>query len=294
MKNKRYFKIGVFLGFVLFGCCVGLYWMCNRIEQLPWGVQVWLYSHFESLIPEHTLSPKNNIKHFAKALAERDVSALAQHIVFPFEREYPLPPIETIEEFIAAIPELFKEEDIKGMQDVDEWDKVGWRGYMYKNGVVWLSEDFLLTAAGGLFGTEKEHVKWSDCVKNEIASLHPSLRVGVVRPLLSFITEDGVWRGRIDKMESRTEDDEFVYRLAAYKACTPITAKADVLVMCKNKIEGSACNEYFVTKDSIEDSEYMLSINRAGHIDDAEMDFRYPGMNADGERAGRAKPWVWK
>ena len=119
-----------------------------------------VYEYFPSLIPERYLSPENNIKHFVKALAERDADALKEHVGFPFKREYPLHPIKTIEEFVAAIPQLFEEEDIKGMQDIDEWESVGWRGYMYKNGLVWLSEDFCLTAAGGWRGSEKEHELW--------------------------------------------------------------------------------------------------------------------------------------
>jgi hypothetical protein len=303
MENRRIFKIGVYVGIALLVCALGLCWALKNVDQLPVGARDWVfsntlctrvYAHFPSLIPERYLDPKNNIKHFAEALAKRDVDALKEHIVFPFERKYPLPPIETIEEFVAAIPRLFEEDDIKGMQDIDAWEKMGWRGYMYKNGLVWLSDDFCLTGAGGCWGTEKEHELWLKCVKKEIASLHQSLQEGVSRPLLSFITEDGAWRGRIDVMESKSEDDEYIYRLAAYKAGTPITAKPDLVVMCKNKVEGSACNEYFISKGIINDSDYIFSINRAGHIDDAEMDFRYPGMNVGDERASHAKSWVWK
>lgn len=303
MKINRFCKWIAWIGVALLVCVLGLCWALKNVDQLPVGARDWVfsntlcvrvYAYFPSLIPERYLDPKNNIKLFAEALAERDADALKEHIVFPFKREYPLPPIKTIEEFVAAIPQLFEEEDIKGMQDIDEWEGVGWRGYMYKNGLVWLSEDFCLTGAGDCCGTEKEHELWLKCVKKEIASLHQSLQEGVSRPLLSFITEDGAWRGRIDVMESKSEDDEYIYRLAAYKAGTPITAKPDLVVMCKNKVEGSACNEYFISKGIINDSDYIFSINRAGHIDDAEMDFRYPGMNVGDERASRAKSWVWK
>ena len=242
-----------------------------------------------SMVPERFRSAENSIQHFVKALAERDADALKEHVGFPFKREYPLPPIKTIEEFVAAIPQLFEEEDIKGMQDIDEWERVGWRGYMYKNGLVWLSEDFSLTAAGGWRGTEKEHELWLECVKKEIASLHPSLRDGVLRPILSFITEDGAWRGRIDQLECK-DDDKDVYRLAVYKAGTPIADKPDAVVLCDLKVEGSACNEYYIGRDP----RYSLDVNNAGPEDSPEFTFNCPEIDKEDECASRAESCEWK
>lgn len=270
-------------------CCVVCCRIRDCIELLPWPARFWVYSHFMSMVPERFRSAENSIQHFVKALAERDADALKEHVGFPFKREYPLPPIKTIEEFVAAIPQLFEEEDIKGMQDIDEWESVGWRGYMYKNGLVWLSEDFSLTAAGGWRGTWKEHELWLECVKKEIASLHPSLRDGVVRPILSFMTEDGAWRGRIDQMESK-DNDKDVYRLAVYKAGTPIADKPDAVVLCDLKVEGSACNEYYIGRDS----RYSLDVNNAGPEDSSEFTFNCPEIDKEDECASRAKSCEWK
>ena len=241
------------------------------------------------MVPERFRSAENSIQHFVKALAERDADALKEHVGFPFKREYPLPPIKTIEEFVAAIPQLFEEEDIKGMQDIDEWESVGWRGYMYKNGLVWLSEDFSLTAAGGWRGTWEEHELWLECVKKEIGSLHPSLRDGILRPILSFMTEDGAWRGRIDQMECK-DNDKDVYRLAVYKAGTPITDKPDAVVLCDLKVEGSACNEYYIGRDA----RYSLDVNNAGPEDSPEFTFNCPEIDKEDECASRAKSCEWK
>ena len=270
-------------------CCVVCCRIRDCIELLPWPARFWVYSHFMSMVPERFRSAENSIQHFVKALAERDADALKEHVGFPFKREYPLPPIKTIEEFVAAIPQLFEEEDIKGMQDIDEWESVGWRGYMYKNGLVWLSEDFCLTAAGGWRGTEKEHELWLECVKKEIASLHPSLRDGILRPILSFITEDGAWRGRIDQMESK-DNDKDVYRLAVYKAGTPIVDKPDAVVLCDLKVEGSACNEYYIGRDA----RYSLDVNNAGPEDSPEFTFNCPEIDKEDECASRAKSCEWK
>ena len=270
-------------------CCVVCCRIRDCIELLPWPARFWVYSHFMSMVPERFRSAENSIQHFVKALAERDADALKEHVGFPFKREYPLPPIKTIEEFVAAIPQLFEEEDIKGMQDIDEWESVGWRGYMYKNGLVWLSEDFCLTAAGGWRGTEKEHELWLECVKKEIASLHPSLRDGVLRPILSFMTEDGAWRGRIDQLECK-DDDKDVYRLAVYKAGTPIADKPDAVVLCDLKVEGSACNEYYIGRDP----RYSLDVNNAGPEDSPEFTFNCPEIDKEDECASRAKSCEWK
>ena len=270
-------------------CCVVCCRIRDCIELLPWPARFWVYSHFMSMVPERFRSAENSIQHFVKALAGRDADALKEHIGFPFKREYPLPPIKTIEEFVAAIPQLFEEEDIKGMQDIDEWESVGWRGYMYKNGLVWLSEDFSLTAAGGWRGSEKEHELWLECVKKEIAALHPSLRDGVVRPILSFMTEDGAWRGRIDQMECK-DNDKAVYRLTVYKAGTPIADKPDAVVLCDLKVEGSACNEYYIGRDA----RYSLDVNNAGPEDSSEFTFSCPEIDKEDECASRAKSCEWK
>ena len=270
-------------------CCVVCCRIRDCIELLPWPARFWVYSHFMSMVPERFRSAENSIQHFVKALAERDADALEEHVGFPFKRDYPLPPIKTIEEFVAAIPQLFEEEDIKGMQDIDEWESVGWRGYMYKNGLVWLSEDFSLTAAGGWRGTEKEHELWLECVKKEIAALHPSLRDGVVRPILSFMTEDGAWRGRIDQMECK-DNDKAVYRLTVYKAGTPIADKPDAVVLCDLKVEGSACNEYYIGRDA----RYSLDVNNAGPEDSPEFTFNCPEIDKEDECASRAKSCEWK
>ena len=259
------------------------------IELLPWPARFWVYSHFMSMVPERFRSAENSIQHFVKALAERDADALKEHVGFPFKRDYPLPPIKTIEEFVAAIPQLFEEEDIKGMQDIDEWASVGWRGYMYKYGLVWLSEDFSLTAAGGWRGTWEEHELWLECVKKEIASLHPSLRDGILRPILSFMTEDGAWRGRIDQMESK-DNDKDVYRLAVYKSGTPIADKPDAVVLCDLKVEGSACNEYYIGRDA----RYSLDVINAGPEDSPEFSFNCPEIDKEDECASRAKSCEWK
>ena len=298
MKINRFCIWMAWIGVALLVCVLGLCLVLKNVDQLPVGVRDWVfsntlcvrvYAHFQSLIPERYLDPKNNIKHFAEALAERDADALKEHVGFPFKREYPLPPIKTIEEFVAAIPQLFEEEDIKGMQDIDEWESVGWRGYMYKNGLVWLSEDFCLTGAGDCFGTEKEHKLWLKCVKKEIASLHPSLRDGVLRPILSFMTEDGAWRGRIDQMEIK-DNDKDVYRLAVYKAGTPIADKPDAVVLCDLKVEGSACNEYYIGRDP----RYSLDVNNAGPEDSPEFTFSCPEIDKEDECASRAKSCEWK
>ena len=298
MKINRFCKWMAWIGVALLVCVLGLCWALKNVDQLPVGARDWVfsntlcvrvYAHFPSLIPARYLDPKNNIKHFVKALAERDADALKEHIVFPFKREYPLPPIETIEEFIAAIPRLFEEEDIKGMHDIDAWESVGWRGYMYRDGLAWLSEDFCLTGAGGCCGTEKEHELWLKCVKKEIASLHPSLRDGVLRPILSFMTEDGAWRGRIDQMEIK-DNDKDVYRLTVYKAGTPIADKPDAVVLCDLKVEGSACNEYYIGRDP----RYSLDVNNAGPEDSPEFTFNCPEIDKEDECASRAKSCEWK
>ena len=92
MKTKRFGKWVMWICVVLCVCVLGLCWMLKNVDRLPVAARIWffsnthfarVYEYFPSLIPERYLSPENNIKHFVKALAERDADALKEHVGSP-------------------------------------------------------------------------------------------------------------------------------------------------------------------------------------------------------------------
>ena len=139
-----------------------------------------------------------SIRHFVKALADGDAKALAEHVQLPFERRYPIPKIKTMDEFVAATPSLLGEDAVKRLSESSafrNWSQMGGQGYMHDAVGIWVTDDTPVRLEAITDLTPPEAALWEDCAQREIASLHPSLREGVARPILSFVTEDGTFRG---------------------------------------------------------------------------------------------------
>ena len=239
-----------------------------------------------------------SIRHFVKALADGDAKALAEHVQLPFERRYPIPKIKTMDEFVAAIPSLLGEDAVKRLSDSSafrNWSQMGSHGYMHDSVGIWVTDDTPVRLESITDMTPAETALWEECAKCEIVSLHPSLREGVARPILSFVTEDGVFRGRIDlmgeKLDARASvPDAYKYRLAIYKAGSDITAAPDKIVMCKYGHEGSPGHDSYTS----EDEQYQVTVNYCGPLDFAEMDFYRPGIAEGDDKASRAKSCEWR
>lgn len=85
---------------------------------------------------------KDNIRRVARALATRDKKALAKMIMYPMWEPYPIKNIENEQEFIQNFDCLVTK-DISEKVDTTSlfgWERVGWRGIMYDNGMIWLGD----------------------------------------------------------------------------------------------------------------------------------------------------------
>ncbi len=239
-----------------------------------------------------------SIRHFVNALADGDAKALAEHVQLPFERRYPIPKIKTMDEFVAAIPSLLGEDAVKRLSESSafrNWDQMGSYGYMHDAVGIWVTDDTPVRLEAITDLTPAEAALWEEHAAREIASLHPSLREGVSRPILSFVTEDGAFRGRIDllgeKLDARASEPEaYKYRLAIYKAGRDITSAPDKIVMCKHGHEGSPGYDSYTS----EDGQYQVTVNHCGPLDFAELDFYRPGIAEDDDKASRAKSCEWR
>lgn len=244
------------------------------VVALVWWLGLQFYYH---------CIPPGSVIHFAKAMESRDADALAAHVDLPFALKYPIPRVKTMEEFVAAIPLMADEETLEEMLDGDKWESVGWRGYHHRRSGAWMTEDVpsKLTAFNGL--SDAGEAYWKECVKRELESLHPSLREGIDTMEFSFKTKDGAWFVRIDSLKEMFEgeippsSDRQKYRMAVYRRGTPLTAKPDAVVICREFCEGSACNTYY----SGVDSKFALIECNAGQLEDLGLWFYYP--SADGK-----------
>ncbi len=243
------------------------------------------------------INPVNwSIRHFVKALVAGDAAALAEHVILPFERQYPIPKINTMDEFVAAIPSLLGKDAVKRLSDSSafrDWSQIG-AGYGHDSVGIWVTDDMPVQLEAITELTPAEAALWEECAKREVASLHSSLRDGVARPILSFVTEDTAFRGRIDllgeKLDVRASEAGFKYRLAIYKAGNAITNAPDKIVMCKYGHDGSPGYDSYTS----EDEQYQVTVNYCGPLDFAEMDFYRPGIAEDDDKAHRAKSCEWK
>ena len=286
MKLRRIFAVIVCIVLISVGTVAGIaalvyYGRCD--------VPAWVVPYLNPV--------RWSIRHFVNALVDGDAKALAEHVQLPFERRYPIPKIKTMEEFVAAIPSLLGEDAVRRLSQSSafrDWGQVG-GSYEHDSVGIWVTDDTPTCLESITELTPAETALWEECVKREIARLHPSLREGVARPILRFVTEDGAFRGRIDlmgeKLDARASvPDAYKYRLAIYKAGSNITAAPDKIVMCKYGHEGSPGYDSYTS----EDEKYQVTVNYCGPEDFAEMDFYRPGIAEDDDKASRAKSCEWR
>jgi len=70
-------------------------------------------------------------------------------IKFPLQRDYPLKPIQNKQSCLKRFDEVFDNaflEEITQCNLQDDWQEVGWRGIMFKNGSLWLDFDYKIIA----------------------------------------------------------------------------------------------------------------------------------------------------
>ena len=64
---------------------------------------------------------------------------------YPFERQYPIPPVKNKEEFVARYNEMFDEHLKNKIIHSDasrNWESVGFHGIAFDNGSVWIGYNF--------------------------------------------------------------------------------------------------------------------------------------------------------
>lgn len=76
---------------------------------------------------------------FQQALKDDDKKAVANLIYYPLEREYPLPPIKTADDFVSHWGEYFDANITKEILAVKP-EQIGWRGVQLVHGLVWFKD----------------------------------------------------------------------------------------------------------------------------------------------------------
>ncbi|WP_024601908.1 hypothetical protein [Pseudoalteromonas sp. TB41] len=165
-----------YLNYILF--CLSLFFTSNTfaLEQ----------KYHESVLP------------VIAAFKTHDKTAIAAHIRYPLKRQYPLPDIKNEAELIERFDEVFDDKlaAVIASSNIDtDWDKVGWRGIMLNNGVMWVDTDGKVIAVNTQNITEQAHAE--KLIAQDKQSLHSSIKT-FQKPILDWKTAN--YRVRIDDL----------------------------------------------------------------------------------------------
>jgi len=181
------------------------------------------------------------IRNFIETIKTKNKDKIANQVIFPLEREYPIPEIKNKNEFIKRFNEIFDNKlinDIVNSKIKKDWSEMGWRGIMLLNGEVWLNYEGELIAVNYQSKVEKKNLE--ELINTEKNSLHESLR-NFKRPIC--ILETSKYRIRIDDMGNEK------YRYASWKLQQNKNDKPElVLQNGEFQADGSGGNHSYIFK----------------------------------------------
>jgi len=201
---------------------------------------------------------ESTVKKFVEVIGKKDRKAIANLVAYPLHRKVPLSSINTPSQFLEVFDEVLDEALLKAISTSnisDDWAEVGWRGIMFKNGVLWLDENGKITGIN--YQTEKAMRKRDILIEADKRNLHSSLQK-LLEPILEWRTKD--FRIRID----RITDDK--YRYAVWPAQKEPSEKPD-LVLNNGKVifDGSGGNHHYDFKNGA--YLYRCLVNEIGASD---------------------------
>ncbi len=156
-----------------------------------------------SLSRSQNLTEKNMeaIKSIIQYTKTNNVEKLKTLVLYPLEREFPIPNIQNEEEFVKRYEEVF-DPHFKNLlihSNINsDWSIVGWRGIMFNRGMMWLEEqDGKIRSIN--YQSQFEYNSRLDLIEKDKKSLHKSIR-DFESPVLHFKTDS--YRVRIDKLKN--------------------------------------------------------------------------------------------
>jgi hypothetical protein len=192
-----------------------------------------------------------------------DKEAIAERMVFPFRRFYPIPDIKNKTEFIERFDELFDltfKNEILASKPESDWSEVGWRGIMLNRGSLWMNTEGKIYAINNQ--TDAEQKIFLEYCNIDKLKLHPSL-LAFKKPLV--IIETAKFRIRIDELENGD------YRYASWAISKEMKELPD-LVILKGKVEfsGTGGNHSYTFNNGL--YTYICSIYVIGSSETPDSD----------------------
>jgi hypothetical protein len=184
------------------------------------------------------------VSNFIYGIKNDKKESIANIVIYPFERDYPIPNIKNKQEFIKRFDDIFddslKQIIIKSNPATD-WSDMGWRGIMLFNGEVWL--DFDGSLSGVNYKSRSESKLQAKLIENEKRNIYSSLS-HYLRPIC--ILETSTYRIRIDDLGNEN------YRYACWSISKSQKDKPDLILEGgEYSPDGSGGNHSFQFKNAV-------------------------------------------
>lgn len=214
---------------------------------------------------------------FVACIKSQNKEKLAEMIVYPLSRKYPLPGIKDKEDLINRYDEVFDRELIKvisGSNLKTDWDAIGWRGITLQlpSGSVWLNDEGKLIALN--YQSVAERNRREALINAEKAGLHTSVKT-FKEPVL--ILKTAKYKIRIDDMGDQN------YRYASWPLESSMGDQPELIVTNGQRIpEGSGYNCRYDFQDGDYRYECLIinDIKKASHLSVYKGDLKILAVTA--------------
>ena len=206
----------------------------------------------------------NAVKTYINHVKYNNIDSLKTLVIYPLDREFPLPDIKNETEFKKRYNQIFDDtlkNNITESNLKTDWRTVGWRGIMLNNGSLWLDYDGKLIAVN--YESSQEQKKRKDLIAKDKKFIHKSLAKFKTSVLL-FETKD--YRIRIDDMGNDT------YRYASWPIDAEINTKPALIIENGNIIfDGNGGNHRYIFTNGIYKFECSITVVGENDYDEADL-----------------------
>ncbi|MCR8709885.1 hypothetical protein [Aliarcobacter butzleri] len=198
-------------------------------------------------------SQTDNIQKIIKAFQENNIEYISNNLVeYPLTRQYPIPNIKDKENFKQRFNEIFDKKILETINNskIEDWERMGGKGFMLGNGVIWLDYDTNKIIAINYQSDFEKRLR-EDLIREEKEQLDSSIKE-FIEPTYKIKTKNFLIR--IDKIDGSK------YRYSSWKIGKSESSKPD-LVLSNGKIDfsGSGGNRFFTFSNK--NYKYMVYID---------------------------------
>jgi hypothetical protein len=188
------------------------------------------------------------VSKFLDSFKKNDRNKISNMIYYPFQRKYPIPPINNKKEFLNRFDEVFDKKTTVLIKNssLKDWDEISWRGIALNNGDVWINFEGKVYAIPNLSDVEKS--KRKNLIQKEKDSIHKSLRT-FQEPIMQFKTKN--YFVRIDKI------DENKYRYSSWDKSKSQLSKPKLILYGNINYMGTGGNHEYIFKNG----DYIYTCN---------------------------------